>query len=323
MKRFLQLTQEGVFGTFHSSSPVQIFPRLSSADSFRVMTTPEFWEIMSGSGFAVPALQGTETTGLAATLTVPLCYSQASFLLGAAFTRINSGQTSPWVTTEIAGDLASFTADYGWTNVDGTIRRKRFLGCKIVTTELSGSRDSQLVMATFGIIGSTPQGNSFDASSDPDGTALPEPADSVFPTDPVLFEHARSGLHINNVARSNFQSLSFSVQSKCKAYFDESRFANLIRMNGRTTTLSGNSRLKASPDDRATYEAATNLIDANTLVFTNGTHTITLDLQGKNFFTSIGESFPLDEEIYFGWSIKNQLDTSETGNNPDFTLTYA
>ncbi len=323
MKRWLRLSQEGVFGTFHTSSPVQIWPRLSSADSFKVMTTPEFWTIMSGSGFAVEALVGTQTTGLAATLTCPLCYAEASFLLGGALTRINSGQTAPWVTTEIAGDLASFTADYAWTNVDGTIRRKRFLGCKIVTVELSGSRDSQVVMGTFGIIGSTPQGNSFDASSDPDGTVLPEPADSVFSTDPVLFEHARSGLHINNVARSNFQSLSFSCQSKCKAYFDESRFANLIRMNGRTVTLSGNSRLKATPDDRALYEAATNLIDVNTLVFTNGTHTITLDFQGANYFTSIGEAFPLDEEIYFSWAVKNQLDTSETGNNPDFTFTYA
>src|SRR5438270_7971347 len=124
MKRFLTLTQEGVFGTFHSSSPVQIHIRLDQTDSFKVMTTPEFWQIMSGSGFAVPALFGSETTGLAATLQCPLCYSQASFLLGLGLPRINAGQTAPWVTTELAGDLASATADFGWTNFDGTIRRK-------------------------------------------------------------------------------------------------------------------------------------------------------------------------------------------------------
>ncbi len=323
MKRFLRITKEQVFNVKDTSAPAYTNIRLDTADSFKIMTTPEFWTIMSGSGFAVPALVGTETTGLAATLSTPLCYSQASLLLGWAMTRINAGQTLPYVTTEIAGDLASSTCDFAWTNVDGTIRRKRFLGCKIATMGLTGSRDSQVMRLTLGILGSTPQGNSFDASSDPDSTEFPEPADSVFPTDPVLFEHARGGLTLGNAARSNFQSLSLSIQNKCKAYFDESRFANLIRMNGRNTTLSGNSRLKASPDERATYEANTNFPTATTLVFTNGTNTITFVLNAKNYYTTIDESLPLDEEIYFGWSVQNMLDTAVGTINPDVSFTYA
>lgn len=317
MKRFLTITQEAAFGVYHVASPVAINLRLDTPDSFRVMTVPEFWTIMSGSGFAVPALYGTQTTGLAATLRTPLDYAQASFLLGWSFTRINAGQTAPWTTTEIAGDLASCTCDYGWTNVDGTLRTKRFLGTKVATARLTGSRSSPVVYLELGLVASTPQGNTFDSSPDP---TLSAPADSTFPTTPVLFQHARGGLTINNVAHTNFQSLTLNVQNRLKAYFDESRFANLIRMNGRGTTLSGNSRLKASPDDRAAYESATTLASANTLVFANGTHTITFTLNAQNYFSSINEHFPLDEEIYYDWTVQNQLDPAAT---EDFHFTYA
>ena len=100
MRRFLCITQEDTFGTKDATSPVSTYIRLDQADSFRVMSVPEFWQIMSGSGFAVPALFGTETMGLAATLQTPLHYTQASFLLGWALTRINTGQTAPCATWE-------------------------------------------------------------------------------------------------------------------------------------------------------------------------------------------------------------------------------
>ena len=317
MKRSLRITQEAAFGTYDSAAPVAIYPRLDSADAFKVMTTPQFWQIMSGSGFAVPALYGTQTTGLAATLSIPLCYSQADFVLGWALGRINSGQTSPWTTTEIPGDLASCTLDYIWTNYDGTERTKRFLGCKVATFALSGNRDNPVMRAQIGLVASTPQGNSYDSSSDP---TLTDPADTVFPTDPILFQHLKGGLTIGGTSRSNFRSIGFSVQNKLKAYFDESRFASLIRFNGRQSTLTGNSRLKATPNDRSTYEAGTGLAGTNTVVWTNTTHTLTLTLNGNNYFSNINEHFPLDEEIYFDWAVSNLLDASA---GSDFTFTFA
>ena len=310
MKRFLTVTTEGVFGVYNSGGTATHI-RLNTANSFRVMTTPEFWTIMSGSGFAVPALFGSETTGLAATLTTPLDYSNAAQLLGWALQRINSGQTLPWVTTEIAGDLASCTLDFAWSNVDGTLNTRRFLGGKVATMQLSGSRDSPVLMLTLGLLASTPQHNAWDSSVDP---TLTVPADSLFPITPVLFQHAAGGLSWNNVARSNFQSLSVSVQNRIKAYFDESHFANLIRMNGRTTSVSGNSRLKVTPVDRTTYEDAVTLASANTLVFTNApaTHTVSFNLNAQNYFQSISEQLPLDEEIYYDWTVGNLLDTTAT-----------
>jgi hypothetical protein len=312
MRRFLRISQEAAFGVFPTSSPVQIYVRLDQADAFKVMTQPEFWTIMSGSGFAVPALFGSQVSSLGATLSIPFDYAQAAFMLEWSSGIINSAQTSPWTTSEIAGDLASCSVEYGWSNYDGTIRRKRFLGCKVMGMSISCSRDAPVARLNLTLVGSTPQGNSYDSSSDPSASAFPAPADSVFPTSTVLFQHLKSGLTINNVARSNFQSLGFNVQNRMRPYFDESRFANLIRFNGRTTSLSGVSRLKATPDDRTAYESATTQGSANTIEWNNGSHTITLTMNAQNYFSQIGESFPIDEEIYYAWTLNNLLDTSAT-----------
>jgi hypothetical protein len=312
MRRFLRISQEAAFGVFPTSSPVQIYVRVDQPDSFRVMHQPEFWQIMSGSGFAVPALMGSQVSALGMTLTVPLDYAQLAFLMGWCGQIINTGQTSPWVTTEIAGDLASCSIEEGWTNYDGTIRRKRNLGCKVASFSVACSRDNPVARLTMQIIGSTPQGNAYDSSTDPTAIQFPAPADSVFPTTPVLFQHLKSNLTVDNVARSNFQSINFNVQNRIRPYFDESRFANLIRFNGRTTTLSGNSRLKSTPDDRTAYESVTQQISANTVEWTNGSHSLTLTLNNQNFFTGINEHFPIDEEIYYDWTLSNFLDTSAT-----------
>src|ERR1017187_2482169 len=289
MKRFLRISQEAAFGVFPTVSPVQFNVRLDQPDSFQVMTVPEFWTIMSGNGFAIPALAGSQVSGLAATLSIPLDYAEAASLLGWACQRINSGQTSPWVTTENPGDLASCSVEFGWTNTDATIRRKRFLGVKVATLGITCSRGAPVARLSLGLLGSTPQGNSFDSSSDPTAGAFPEPADSVFPTTPVLFQHLKGGLTINAVARTNFQSLSINIQNKAKAYFDESRFANAIRVCGRTTKVSGNSRLKATPDDRTAFENNTFQGSANTVEFNNGTHTITFTMNAQNYFDSYKE----------------------------------
>jgi hypothetical protein len=317
MRRFLRISEEAAFAVFPTSSPVQFYLRLDQGDSFSVMHKPEFWQIMSGSGFAVPALFGSQVSPLGMTLSIPLDYGNAAALLGWACQIINTGQTLPWTTTEIAGDLASATVEEAWSNFDGTIRRKRNLGCKVGSLSISCSRDSPVARLNMGIIGSTPQGNAYDGSTDPSAANFPAPADSVFLDNPVLFQHLKSGLTIGNTARSNFQSINFTVQNRIKPYFDEDRFANLIRFNGRTTTLSGVSRLKATPDDRTSYESAATIGSANTLAFVNGSHSVTFTLNAQNYFSQIGEQFTLDEEIYYAWTLSNLLDTAAT---TDFTF---
>jgi len=81
MKRYLKITQESAFGTVPEADPISIWLRIPDANAFRPMTEPEYWRIMSGSGFAVPALTGTQTARVAGTLTTPLTAEQASKLV--------------------------------------------------------------------------------------------------------------------------------------------------------------------------------------------------------------------------------------------------
>jgi hypothetical protein len=317
MKRFIRITQEAAFGTFNGAGTA-INVRLSSPNAFLPMTDPEFWEVMDGSGLGVPVLQGSQTTALAATLTTELCYSQAQFLLGWAVQRINAGQTTPWVTSELPNDLASCSIDLAWSQFDtATLKRKRFLGNKVASLRMSGSRDSPKVMATMAIVGSTPQGNSFDSSSDPTSGAFPEPALTAYPTDVCLFQHMRGNVSVGGSSRTNFESWELTVQNSMNAYFDESRFANAIRLGGRRITASSRFRVKSAVDDRTTYENAT--VQAAQLAWTNGTHTITMNLNSQNLIRPFKEDLPLDREVYANIGLQNLLDQSA---GADITFTY-
>jgi hypothetical protein len=318
MKRFIRLTQEAAFGTYNAAGTA-ISIRLSSPNAFSVMTDPEFWEVMDGSGLGVPVLQGSQTSALAATLTTELCYSQAQFLLGWAVQRINAGQTSPWTTTELPNDLASCTIDFAWSQFDtATMRRKRFLGAKVASLRLSGARDNPKVMCTMGLVASTPQGNSFDSSTDPTSVDFPEPALTAYPSDVVLFQHMRGQVSVGGASRSNFESWELNVQNTMNPYFDESRFANAIRLGGRRITASSRFRIKSTVDDRTTYENAT--VQAAQLAWTNTTHTITMNLNSQNLIRPFKEDLPLDREIYASIGLQVLLDQAA---GTDLTFTYA
>jgi hypothetical protein len=309
MKRFIRITQEAVYGTY-ASGGTAINIRLSGNNAFTPMTDPEFWSVMDGSGLSEQVLFGSETSALGATLTTELTYSQAQFLLGWGLTRINGAQTAPWTTAELPNDLASCTIDFAWSQFDvTTMKRKRFTGCKVASVGLAGARgpgDGAKMMLTMAILGSTPQGNSFDASSDPTAVAFPEPALTVFPTDIVTFQHLRGGFSVATVSRTNFESINVSVNNNMNPYFDESRFANAMRLGGRSVTVGSRMRLKSTVDDRATYEQAA--AQALSLTWAGGGHTIVLNLQSRNLINPYKEDLPLDREVYYPLTYNGHLD---------------
>jgi Phage tail tube protein len=317
MKRFLTITQEAAFGTYNGAGTA-INIRLSSAGAFSPMEKPDFYTVMDGSGLGVQVLAGSQTVTLAGTLTTELTYSQAAFLLGWSCTRINAGQTLPWVTTELPNDLPSCTIDYARSYMDNAaFHTKRYLGCKVASLGLSGSKDSPKLMATIGIVASTVQGNQFDASSDPVITA---PALTTYPTDLAVFQQCRGTVTIRNVSRSNFDSFNLTLTNKVKPYWDESRYANAIRLGGRSFTVSSRFRKKSTIDDWTPLFGVTSQIATTSWVFTGGAggaHTITFGANAQSYISSLDEESPIDEEHYYTLSIMNQLDQSAAG---DFTM---
>lgn len=307
MQRFLRITEEAQFGVFNNSGN-SIYIRLSGDNGFQPMTDPEFWTVMDGSGLSVPALFGSETSSNTSTLTTELTYTQAAILLGWALQRINTAQTTPWVTTELPNDLASCTLDFAWSQFDTTVMKtKRYLGCKVGSLTLSGAKDSPKMMATMALVASTPQGNSFDSSSDP---TLIAPALSVYPTDVVVFQNLAHNVQIATVGRSNFENFSLSVQNVLVPYWDESRYPNAIRLGGRAVSFSSRFRLKSTVSDRNTYEQHTQQSAVYQFINAAATHNVTFNFNGNGYISSYKEDLPLNREVYYDYTYSSYLDAT-------------
>jgi hypothetical protein len=305
MQRFLRITEESTFGTFNNGG-AQIYVRLSGDNAFLPMTDPEFWTVMDGSGLGIPAVYGSATSSNTSTLTTEITFTQANFLLGWAIQRVNSAQTSPWTTAELPNDLASCTLDFAWSQFDTTaLKTKRYLGCKVSSLGLSCSKESPKLMATFGVTGGTPQGNSFDSSSDPTLTA---PALTVYPTDVVTFEMLKGNVTIATAARTNYENFSLNVANVLVPYWDESRFPNAIRLGGRTVTASSKWRLKSTVLDRNTYEQAVQQSAVYEFINAAATHNITFNFNTNGYISSYKEDSPLQREVYYAWSYASYLD---------------
>lgn len=322
-RAFLQITKESAYKV-PMASPVrgtdQIVIRLSGANSYTPRPKHRKYKIMRGGGVAVVALSGADSTELTGKLTTELYAGQAAFLLGLCAQKINTAQTSPWVTTEPAGDLASVTIDFAIQHSDGTYKRRRNLGMKVGKWNLKCAREDANAVAMLDIdfVGSTPQGNTFDSSSDPDVTAFPTPLDSEYPTDPFLFSHTSGQLLIGGAARVFYGSVELDVTNVLDARYFASRFVQLIRCYGRDSRLKFKHMVMASPDDRATYEALT--AQAASVEFNNGTHTAKIDFNGSNPFEGVDDDLPLDKLYEQGLELQNQWDSAAGADiTPTFT----
>jgi hypothetical protein len=315
MQRFLRITEEAVFGTYNAAG-TNIYVRLSGDNAFLPMTDPDWYSVMDGSGLGVPVIYGSATSSNTATLTTELTYTQASFLLPWAMQRINTGQTVPWPTGELPNDLASCTIDFAWSQFDTVVlKTKRYLGVKCAACGLSGAKDQPKMMLTLSLVGSTPQGNTFDGSSDPGLTA---PALTVYPTDVVRFQDLKGNMTINSVSRNNFENFGFSCQNVLVPYWDESRYPNAIRLGGRAITSSIKWRLKSTVLDRTAYESAAEQSAQFEFINAAATHSVTMNFNNNGYISKYREDSPIQRESYYDYNFASYLDQAA---GTDMTLT--
>jgi hypothetical protein len=312
----LRITQEAAFGVYDSTPGVQVYPRLSSAGAFGRMEKPEYWTIMDGSGLGVQAMSGTQTMTVAGNLVTEIGPTLAAFLMPWAFTRINAGQTIPWTTTEVKNDLASATFDYLVTDFARNDVRIRYLGGKASSVGLACSRDQPKLMGTFGVLAGTPQPNAFDSSTAPTAEDFPELDCADAPQDCYLFQNMAGQVTVLGAARTNFDSFSLQLTNNLKPYFDESHFANAIRLGGRTLVVNLRCRLKATPDDWAAYKAGT--VGTSSFKFVNGAHSLQISMGAKCYINQIDQESPITEEPYYTITLVNQLDPATC---TDFSVT--
>ena len=243
-REFLYLVQESAYKTpvatpivYPTASANAFYLRLDGANTFTMRPRPVMVAVPYGGGVAIDAFRVSDKIECKGRLVTKLYAGALSqFLLQWGGQQINTAQTSPWTTTEPAGDLASVSCYHAITRSDGSIKRRVYLGCKVDGWNVEVSEDSTIATLSLDISGSTPQGNQFDLSTDPTAVTFPPPTDPQLPTNPYVFIHASGGLTIGS-ARTQFQSLKLASKNVIARRFWANRFVNLMRWVGRSTTL--------------------------------------------------------------------------------------
>jgi hypothetical protein len=323
MHRYVRFIQESAFDTpvakVSGAYPAgtAIYPHMVGDNAWSKMTTPTYWKLVNGSGWSGEIARGTEQTAVGATLNTVLTASQAAFLLGWACGRIGPPTgtvTTPWLTTEPRRDLASCRAEFGFTRFDGSWDVTAAGGCKVQSLQLTATEKAPMVMAKLVVIGGPIHP---DPYADPAEAAIaaepPEDLEDSLPLDVMLFQHLRGNVSVGG-PRTNFERVQITITNKLTAYFDETRYANALRVSGRTATVSGRLRLKASTDDRASWEKP-GAGQTMALAFDDGTTNVGFDFLARNFFDAVKEDFPIEREVYYDGTIANLLNP----NGSDFT----
>lgn len=313
--------KESAYGTT-KTSPVagtdSIYLRTEGNSTQSLRMEQMVQKIKYGGGYDIAGYAVKEKVRVAGKLQIVLTYTQAALLMKWAVNRINSGQSTPWTTTEPPGDVASATIYHAIMREDGTVKRSKYLGCKVAGGSIRCDADSQKMMLSLDIIGQKKKGNSIDSSSDPDATEFPLPADTAFPTDTILFYHLASGLTINSAALSYPESIGIEWSNMMDPKWFASRFVSINRLRGRSARMTVRPLYTASPDWRTAFEARSSYDAA--AVFTNGTNTLTFTMNANNLVDSVNDDLSPGKQYMQEFTLENQYDTSA---GADLSITYA
>jgi hypothetical protein len=316
---FLWLVKESSYGV-PMSNPVAgtdaLYIRLTDGNAFTMVATPVIQEIPYGGGLAVTAEAVSDFTAVQGSLRTKLYPSQAPLLLGWLLTRVGADQAQPWPTTEPPGDLASVSAYHAVQRSDGTYKRTRYAGVKPLSGRLACARPAPIWTLSLDLVAQRNVGNLHDGSADPTAAEFPAPGEADYPTGPYLFLHSapqdgQGGFQVGTV-RTQYESLAIAVRNALDARPFESRFLQVCSFRGRASTLEAHLRLKATPDDRAAYEAL--VAQATRLTLNDGTHTCVLDFRGQNTITKLPHDLPLDKVFMITLALKNRWDPAAGGD---------
>lgn len=318
---FLWIVKESAYSTPKTSPTAgvdSIYIRLAGANRFTPRPVPTKRKIQFGGGFQVPGYAVYDQWQITGTLEVELCYSQALLLLSWAGVRINSAQTSPWTTTEPIADLASCACYHATARSDdGSIKRRVYLGTKVHSWKITCNAQSGLAMLSLTLMSQKMQGNTYDSSSDPTSGAFPAPADTAFPTDPVLL--LQSTVNVASTALTYVTGFEFTATNAMDPlYFAGSPWIGFDRLRGRESSLSLDLLYTASPDWRTQYEALTS--EAVTVVATNSVKTITIDMKSDNLVDTLSDNLSPGKVYMQAVTFQNQYDTT---NSADIAITVA
>lgn len=313
-REWLYVVRESALGT-PKASPVlgtdSTYIRLIDGNSFSMYAKPIIEEIPYGGGFAVTAEAISDHYECKGQLKTKLYPTQAQLLLDWATSRINSGQTSPWTTTELPGDLASMSVYHAIRQADGTYNRKVFGGCKVAGAKIEVSRQSTTAMLTLDLVACSQTGEATQ-TGDPTTTPFPDPTDASYPTSPYTFFMTAGQMSIGGSTRTQYEDLTLNIQNVLDGQWFESNHLTILPFLGRASTLDTTLYLKISPDDRSAFEAIT--ANAASVTLQNGVtgQNLTIQYNGQNTITDLPYDLPLNQVFKQKMTLKNRFDVSAT-----------
>jgi hypothetical protein len=324
-REFLLLIKESALNV-PMTTPVagvdSMYIRLSEGE-FNMEVEPVIQTIGYGGGFAVTAESVTDHYGVKGSLKTKLYPTQALMLLDWLTTRIDAAQTSPWTTTENAGDLASVTVYHAILQANGVFRREKHTGVKCASGSIDISRDSTTGVLSLDLQGCRTFPNAYDASVAPDATEFPPPAEADYPYGAYTFTQTAGLLTIDSV-RTQYKSINFKVNNKLNGEWFETSYLTKNEFTGRDVTMDVDLLLKAPPDDRASHETVAPL--AASFGFDNGVagQAITINMYARNVVSGLKRSLPMDKSYMQKLTLKSHWDpAANAGAGGDIAFSMA
>lgn len=312
-REIVYITQESAFNTPVASPTIgtdQFCIRLEN-NGFVANQDPVIVSVGRGGGWASNAYAKSARTTVTGSISTKLCFSQAKPLLDWALTRKVSGTPdTPFESTEPVGDLLSYTIDRKiWHEGLNDYKYFRWTGAKISTLALDANNSDDIPTLNLDWTASTPVAIT---SAD-----FPVFSESHLPTDAVLFRQCSANVTIGT-SRTNISSFSLNVQNALDAAFFESQYVSIIRSVGRTANASFELLLKGTPDDFSSYQSLTP--QDVVVAFTNGTNTITFDLNENNIIRALPFNLNPDGLYTRTLEVDNYFDATA---GADLAFTYA
>ena len=228
-------------------------------------------------------------------------------LAGGLATLAYPSQMAYWwaLCTLTSNDLPSCTIDF----FDST-RVIGYLGAKIGSMAYGSSATQD-----YDTLGLQLTAQRVDATM----TTLPQPADTVFPTE-VPYEHVESAgnVTVGGSTLTKYSSLSWTLSNILGPTWDELAYITNLYYCGRDFDFSMVPQY-LSTTWRTDFEAQSPLVcSLNWTRLGTAPHAMTIDLKSTNYIGSIADNIPLGAPTYQTVSVQDFFDTSTT---TDFAIT--
>jgi hypothetical protein len=280
IRQALRITQETTAGVFPTT------PAAGTQANIRVTTPvtdqpkPITWDIRDAASSGRRVQTGSDQNLTQIKFSTPLYFSQAKLLL-------------PAFCTPVAGlpGLTTFTVDLLQRMEDAPATRyfTRMLGCtpESMSLKVSNSGNGVIAMLDLSFIGRT-----FNHTITT--TDFPDPVLTAFPNDPVHLKHLIGGVALGSQT-TNFKSFNLNVKNTLDVIYDENptpipQFYGHRDIDWMIDFRWLNSALRADYENVVAKTAS--------FAFTDGTNTITFNLQAANYIDDLGLELPFDKAFY-------------------------